>query len=51
MSIQKNLAVKQVSCDEYRSLIRHHHYSTEIYVEAKRLDEDSKGIILITAKW
>ena len=46
-----HLAAKQVSCDGCRRLIRCHYCPTEVCVEAKRLDGDSKGSVLVVTKW
>lgn len=47
----KHLVAKQDSCENCRSLIRCRYCPTEVCVEAKRLDRDSKGGVLIITKW
>lgn len=46
----EQLAGKQDPCEKCRSLIRCHYCPTEVYVEAKRLD-DSNCTVLIVTKW
>ena len=47
----EHLAAKQVSCQDCRRLISCHYCSTEVYIEAKRLEGDSKGGLLVITKW
>ena len=47
----EHLAAKQVSCRDCRRLISCHYCSTEVCVETKRLEGDSKGGVLVITKW
>lgn len=47
----EHLAAKQVSCLDCRRLISCHYCSTEVCVEAKRLEGDSEGGVLVVTKW